>query len=95
MCRRLQTRRFRQESGSVEEVFLCDRTQGGLKSGKNTQEGNGNMSSCRKRCKREILKFAQYLFRLITGTLHAGESVTSFKEKETVSKGSSNAGGLV
>uniref|UniRef100_A0A3B4X943 Kv channel-interacting protein 4 n=1 Tax=Seriola lalandi dorsalis TaxID=1841481 RepID=A0A3B4X943_SERLL len=26
--------------------------------------------SCRKRCKREIFKFAQYLFRLITGTLN-------------------------
>lgn len=31
------------------------------------------MSSCRKRCKREILKFAQYLFRFITGTLNAGK----------------------
>uniref|UniRef100_A0A9J8CNM9 Kv channel-interacting protein 4 n=1 Tax=Cyprinus carpio carpio TaxID=630221 RepID=A0A9J8CNM9_CYPCA len=29
------------------------------------------MSSCRKRCKRELLKFAQYLFRFITGTLNA------------------------
>ncbi|KAA0723817.1 Kv channel-interacting protein 4 [Triplophysa tibetana] len=74
MCRRSQTRRqsrFSQESGSVEEVCLCDRTQGGFKSAKNPQERNGNMSSCRKRCKREILKFAQYLFRFITGTLHA------------------------
>ncbi|XP_025928766.1 Kv channel-interacting protein 4 isoform X2 [Apteryx rowi] len=30
------------------------------------------MSGCRKRCKREILKFAQYLLRLITGSLHTG-----------------------
>ncbi|KAK1890309.1 hypothetical protein KUDE01_014980 [Dissostichus eleginoides] len=26
--------------------------------------------SCRKRCKREIFKFAQYLYRLVTGTLN-------------------------
>ncbi|XP_061619139.1 Kv channel-interacting protein 4 [Phyllopteryx taeniolatus] len=26
--------------------------------------------SCRKRCKREVFKFAQYLFRLITGSLN-------------------------
>lgn len=32
-----------------------------------------NMSSCRKRCKREMFKFAHYLYRLITGTLHAGK----------------------
>lgn len=30
------------------------------------------MSGCRKRCKREILKFAQYLLRLLTGSLHTG-----------------------
>lgn len=29
--------------------------------------------SCRKRCKREIFKFAQYLFRLVTGTLNTGK----------------------
>ncbi|CAG02300.1 unnamed protein product [Tetraodon nigroviridis] len=29
--------------------------------------------SCRKRCKREIFKFAQYLFRLVTGTLSTGK----------------------
>ncbi|CAL8377997.1 unnamed protein product [Boreogadus saida] len=28
--------------------------------------------SCRKRCKREIFKFAQYMFRLVTGTLNSG-----------------------
>lgn len=32
--------------------------------------------SCRKRCKREIFKFAQYLFRLITGTLNTGKTLT-------------------
>lgn len=32
--------------------------------------------SCRKRCKREIFKFAQYLFRLVTGTLNIGKSET-------------------
>lgn len=30
--------------------------------------------SCRKRCKREIFKFAQYLFRLVTGTLNTGKT---------------------
>lgn len=30
------------------------------------------MSGCRKRCKREIMRFAQYLLRLITGSLHTG-----------------------
>lgn len=29
--------------------------------------------SCRKRCKREILKFAGYIFRFITGTLNTGK----------------------
>lgn len=29
--------------------------------------------SCRKRCKREIFKLAQYLFRLVTGTLNTGK----------------------
>lgn len=32
--------------------------------------------SCRKRCKREIFKFAQYLFRLVTGTLNIGKNPT-------------------
>ncbi|KAI5261824.1 Stabilin-1 [Manis pentadactyla] len=33
------------------------------------------MSGCRKRCKREILKFAQYLLRLLTGSLHTGNGI--------------------
>lgn len=33
----------------------------------------GAEMSCRKRCKREIFKFAQYLFRLVTGTLNTGK----------------------
>lgn len=33
----------------------------------------GPKMSCRKRCKREIFKFAQYLFRLVTGTLNIGK----------------------
>ncbi|KAF0029389.1 hypothetical protein F2P81_018494 [Scophthalmus maximus] len=37
----------------------------------------GAKMSCRKRCKREIFKFAQYLFRLITGTLNTVENVDS------------------
>lgn len=36
----------------------------------------GPKMSCRKRCKREIFKFAQYLFRLVTGTLNIGKSPT-------------------
>lgn len=35
------------------------------------------MSGCRKRCKREIMKFAQYLLRLITGSLHTGNDCFS------------------
>jgi len=35
----------------------------------------GAKMSCRKRCKREIFKFAQYLFRLITGTLNTGKTL--------------------
>lgn len=34
----------------------------------------GAKMSCRKRCKREIFKFAQYLFRLVTGTLNTGKA---------------------
>ena len=34
----------------------------------------GAEMSCRKRCKREIFKFAQYLFRLVTGTLNTGKA---------------------
>ncbi|XP_035282357.1 Kv channel-interacting protein 4-like isoform X1 [Anguilla anguilla] len=41
------------------------------------------MSSCRRRCKREILKFAQYLFRLVTGTLNT-DSVEDELELSTV-----------
>ncbi|KAF4019816.1 hypothetical protein G4228_011588 [Cervus hanglu yarkandensis] len=37
------------------------------------------MSGCRKRCKREILKFAQYLLRLLTGSLHTGNDFFFFK----------------
>lgn len=37
------------------------------------------MSGCRKRCKREILKFAQYLLRLITGSLHTGNGLFSLQ----------------
>ncbi|XP_071663457.1 Kv channel-interacting protein 4 isoform X3 [Patagioenas fasciata] len=40
------------------------------------------MSGCRKRCKREILKFAQYLLRLITGSLHTGSSNTEVLHRE-------------
>ena len=35
---------------------------------------SGAKMSCRKRCKREIFKFAQYLFRLVTGTLNTGKA---------------------
>ncbi|XP_075424762.1 Kv channel-interacting protein 4 [Ascaphus truei] len=43
------------------------------------------MSSCRKRCKREILKFVQYLLRLATGSLHTGtDSVEDEMEMATV-----------
>uniref|UniRef100_A0A286XBX6 Kv channel-interacting protein 4 n=4 Tax=Euarchontoglires TaxID=314146 RepID=A0A286XBX6_CAVPO len=41
------------------------------------------MSGCRKRCKREILKFAQYLLRLLTGSLHT-DSVEDELEMATV-----------
>ncbi|XP_039396888.1 Kv channel-interacting protein 4 isoform X3 [Mauremys reevesii] len=41
------------------------------------------MSGCRKCCKREILKFAQYLLRLITGSLHT-DSVEDEMEIATV-----------
>ena len=34
----------------------------------------GAKMSCRRRCKREIFKFAQYLFRFITGTLNTGKT---------------------
>uniref|UniRef100_A0A3B3RQE0 Kv channel-interacting protein 4 n=2 Tax=Paramormyrops kingsleyae TaxID=1676925 RepID=A0A3B3RQE0_9TELE len=44
---------------------------------------HATMSGCRKRCKREILKFAQYLFRLITGTLNT-DSVEDELEMSTV-----------
>ncbi len=61
------------EHGRGEEVFLCHQTLWGLNSGQERErERDLSMSSRRKRCKREILKFAQYLFRLITGTLNAG-----------------------
>ncbi|KAJ4948448.1 hypothetical protein JOQ06_019982, partial [Pogonophryne albipinna] len=33
--------------------------------------------SCRKRCKREIFKFAQYLYRLVTGTLNTASLSSS------------------
>ncbi|XP_053314304.1 Kv channel-interacting protein 4 isoform X2 [Spea bombifrons] len=41
------------------------------------------MSTCRKRCKREILKFIQYLVRLATGSLHA-DNVEDEMEMATV-----------
>ncbi|XP_032882221.1 Kv channel-interacting protein 4 isoform X2 [Amblyraja radiata] len=41
------------------------------------------MSGCRKRCKREIMKFAQYLFRFITGSLST-DSVEDELEMATV-----------
>ncbi|XP_035408386.1 Kv channel-interacting protein 4 isoform X5 [Cygnus atratus] len=41
------------------------------------------MSGCRKRCKREIMKFAQYLLRLITGSLHT-DTVEDEMEMATV-----------
>lgn len=40
---------------------------------RNEQQVTASAMSCRKRCKREILKFAGYLFRFITGTLNAGK----------------------
>ncbi|CAL8327411.1 unnamed protein product [Lota lota] len=39
--------------------------------------------SCRKRCKREIFRFAQYMFRLVTGTLHT-DSVEDELEQSAV-----------
>ncbi|CAB1449508.1 unnamed protein product [Pleuronectes platessa] len=34
----------------------------------------GAKMSCRRRCKREIFKFAQYLYRFVTGTLNTGKT---------------------
>ncbi|KAL4640309.1 Kv channel-interacting protein 4-like isoform X2 [Arapaima gigas] len=42
-----------------------------------------NMSSCRRRGKRQILKFAQYVFRIITGTLST-DSVDDEQEQSMV-----------
>lgn len=76
----------------AEQVQAGERPRGGsfplspdplrIKQRRKERERNLSMSSCRKRCKREILKFAQYLFRLITGTLNAGTvySFSSFSE---------------
>ncbi|KAF5907015.1 Kv channel-interacting protein 4 isoform X3 [Clarias magur] len=59
---------------SVHAVGITAATGGKFSDPEPTEKPTAAKMSCRKRCKREILKFAGYLFRFITGTLNADNS---------------------
>lgn len=79
VCSAVRRRRGRARLGTAPEVCWQKLFPLLAKSSGSPQRNTPlpKMSGCRKRCKREIMKFAQYLLRLITGSLHTGNDCFS------------------